>query len=166
MEGAVVRPGDLIKVADSHKAGVRYGGRIAAGSTTTTVKLDAATSVTAGKTYKLSLINTEEACIQSGVKQAETTQETCLNANVDNEWKPYVWVETKNVTTIASTEKVTEITVTSAFANTPTTNYMWILEEMGSVEAQDFRVLMTRESGPNLVEISALKYHGGEVWIY
>jgi predicted phage tail protein len=39
---------------------------------------------------------------------------------------------------------------------------MWILEEMGSVEAQDFRVLMTRESGPNLVEISALKYHGAK----
>jgi predicted phage tail protein len=39
---------------------------------------------------------------------------------------------------------------------------MWILEEMGSVEAQDFRVLMTRESGPNKVEISALKYHGAK----
>jgi predicted phage tail protein len=159
MEGAVVRPGDIIKVADSSKAGVRYGGRIAAGSTTTNIKLDAATSVTSGKTYKLSLINTEEACIQSGVKQAETTQETCLNANVDNEWKPYVWVETKDVTTVSTTESVSEITVTSAFENTPTTNYMWILEEIGSVEAADFRVLLTRESGPNIVEISALKYH-------
>jgi predicted phage tail protein len=39
---------------------------------------------------------------------------------------------------------------------------MWILEEMGSVEAQDFRVLMTRESGPNMVEISGLKYHGAK----
>jgi predicted phage tail protein len=159
MEGAVVRPGDIIKVADSHKAGIRYGGRTAAGSTTTTIKLDAPTSVTAGKLYKLSIINTEEACVQSGVKQSETTQETCLNANVDNEWKPYVWVETKDVSTIGTTEAVTEIVVTSAFANTPTTEYMWILEEMGSVEAQDFRVLITRESGPNLVEISGLKYH-------
>ena len=159
MEGASVRPGDIIKVADSHKAGIRYGGRIAAGSTTTTIKLDAPTPVTAGQTYRLSLINTEEACIRSGEKQAETTQETCLNAHVDNEWKPYVWVETKNVTTIGSTADVEEITVTSAFENTPTTNYMWILEEMGSVEAQDFRVLMTREAGQNIVEISALKYH-------
>ncbi len=74
MEGAVIRPGDLIKIADSHRAGIRYGGRIAAGSTTTTIKLDAPTSVTTAKLYKLSLINTEEACIQSGVKQAETTQ--------------------------------------------------------------------------------------------
>ena len=159
MEGAAIRPGDIIKIADSHKSGIRYGGRTAAGSTTTTIKLDAPTSVTAGKLYKLSLINTEEACIQSGVKQAETTQETCLNANVDNEWKPYVWVETKDVSTIGTTEAVTEIIVTSAFTNTPTTTYMWILEEMGTVEAADFRVLMTRESGPNIVEISALKYH-------
>ena len=159
MEGAAIRPGDIIKIADSHKAGVRYGGRIASGSTTTTIKLDAATSVTAGKTYKLSLINTEEACVQSGVKQAETTQETCLNAHIDNEWKPYVWVETKDVVTIGTTESITEVTVTSAFANTPTANYMWILEEIGTVEAQDFRVLMTRESGPNIVEVSALKYH-------
>ena len=159
MEGAAIRPGDLIKIADSSKAGVRYGGRIAAGSTTTTVKLDTPTSVTAGKTYKLSLINTEEACIRSGEKQAETTQEACINAHVDNEWKPYVWVETKNVSTVGTTESVEELTVTSAFENTPTTNYMWILEEIGSVEAQDFRVLMTRESGPNIVEVSALKYH-------
>jgi predicted phage tail protein len=162
MEGAAVRPGDIIKVADSHKAGIRYGGRIAAGSTTTTIKLDAPTSVTALKTYKLSLINTEEACVQSGVKQSETTQETCLNAHVDNEWKPYVWVETKDVNYVSVTEEVTEVTVTSAFANTPTANYMWILEEMGSVEAQDFRVLITRESGANMVEISALKYHGAK----
>jgi len=240
MEGAVVRPGDIIKVADSHKSGIRYGGRIATGkciggtstglettsaacsavsgtwdiSTTTTIKLDAPTSVTALKNYKLSLINTEEACVRSGVKQAiaalscsdasystedtclqsagtcsggtatgsenygacicitdaiwtptntwTSPQSVCLNAHVDNEWKPYVWVETKDVNYVSVTEKVTEITVTSAFANTPTPNYMWILEEMGSVEAQDFRVLMTRESGANIVEISALKYHGAK----
>ena len=185
MEGAAVRPGDIIKIADSSKAGVRYGGRVAEGkciggtstglettsaacsavsgtwdaSTTTNIKLDNPTSVTAGKTYTLSLINTEEACILSGVKQAETTQETCLNANIDNEWKPFVWVDTKNVGTIGTTEKVEEITVTSAFENTPVKNLMWILEEMGTVEAQDFRVLMTREVESNIVEISALKYH-------
>jgi predicted phage tail protein len=211
LEGAAIRPGDIIKVADSHKAGIRYGGRIAAGSTTTTIKLDAPTSVTAAKTYTLSIINTEEACVQSGVKQSiaalscsnvsystedtclqssgtcsggtatgsedydacicitdatwtptntwTSPQSICLNANVANEWKPFVWVETKNVDTIGTTEAVTEITVTSAFTNTPATNLMWILEEMGSVEAQDFRVLMTRESGPNIVEVSALKYH-------
>ncbi len=159
MEGAAIRPGDIIKVADPSKAGVRYGGRIATGSTTTTIKLDAPTPVTAGKTYTLSLINTEEACVRAGVKQSETTQETCINGHVDNEWKPYVWVETQSVNTIGTTESVSEVSVTTAFTNTPTANFMWILEESGSVEAQDFRVLMTRENGPNIVEVSALKYH-------
>ena len=159
MEGAAIRPGDIIKIADSYKAGIRYGGRIKSGSTTTTIKLDAKTPVIAGKSYKLSLINTEEACVRSGEKQSETTQETCINAHVDNEWKPYVWVETKDVSYVSVTEEVSEITVTSAFTNTPSANLMWILEEIGTVEAQDFRVLMTREVTPNTVEISALKYH-------
>ena len=211
LDGALVRPGDIVKIADSHRAGIRYGGRVSAGSTTTTINLDNATSVTSGNSYTLSLINTEEACVQSGVKQAlpascsdaslgtETAciqdagtcsggaatgsedyaacialggeaswsssntwtsqQALCLNAHVDNEWKPYVWLETKDVSTVTTTENVTSLTVTSAFSNTPTVEYMWILEESGSVEAQDFRILSVRESGESKVEISALKYH-------
>jgi len=159
LEGALVRPGDIIKIADSHRAGVRYGGRVSSGSTTSTINLDTPTSVTSGNTYTLSLINTEEACVRDGVKQSETTQATCLNAHVDNEWKPYVWVETKDVNTVSTTEDVSSLTVTSAFTNTPTQEYMWILEESGLVESQDFRVLSLKEKGENKVEISALKYH-------
>jgi predicted phage tail protein len=33
---------------------------------------------------------------------------------------------------------------------------------MGSVEAQDFRMLSIRESAPNIYEMSALKYHGAK----
>lgn len=159
LEGALVRPGDIVKIADSHRAGIRYGGRVSSGSTTTTINLDNPTSVTSGNSYTLSLINTEEACIRNGTKQVETTQSACLNAHVDNEWKPYVWIETKPVTTITTTENVSSLTVTSAFSNIPTQEYMWILEETGSVEAQDFRILTVRESGENKIEISALKYH-------
>ncbi len=39
LEGAVVRPGDVIKVADASRGGMRLGGRIAA-ATTVSVKLD------------------------------------------------------------------------------------------------------------------------------
>ena len=45
IEGAPVRPGDIIKVADSSRAGVRLGGRVRS-ATTTSVTLDA--SVTLG----------------------------------------------------------------------------------------------------------------------
>jgi len=159
LEASGVRPGDLIKIADPSRAGVRYGGRVASASTKYLIKLDSSTSVTSGKTYKISLINTESACVRDGAKQSETTQETCLNAHVDNEWKPYVWVEQRTVNTVSTTESVTELGVTSPFTNTPTSTYMWILEEIGTVEAQDFRVLSLRESEPNIYEVSALKYH-------
>ena len=162
LDGAAIRPGDLIKIADPGRAGVRYGGRIASSSTTTVVKLDAPTPVVSGNTDKLSIMNTEQACVRSGVKQAEATQSACLNAHGSNEWKPYIWTETKDVSTISTTEDVSELTVTSAFSNTPTTPYLWVLEEVGTVEAQDFRVLYVKEAEPSVVDVSALKYHGAK----
>ena len=39
---------------------------------------------------------------------------------------------------------------------------MWILEEIGTVEAQEFRVLAVRESEPNIYDVSSLKYHSGK----
>ncbi len=44
VEGAVVRPGDIIKVADASRAGVRLGGRVKS-STTSAVTLDAAVNL-------------------------------------------------------------------------------------------------------------------------
>jgi len=166
LEGAGIRPGDLVKLADPSRAGVRYGGRVAALSTGITVKLDNSTPVISGRTYKMSLLNTEKACVRFGVKQNDSngvaiaTQAACINAHVDNEWLPYTWVEQRNVNTVSTTESISQVSVTETFTNTPTANYMWILEEMGTVEAQDFRILSLRESEPNIYEVSALKYHG------
>ena len=162
MEAAGVRPGDIVKIADPGKAGVRYGGRVAANSTVNMIQLDSATPVTSGKTYKLSLLNTEAACVRDGVKQSETTQETCINAHIDNEWKPYTWVEQRDITTVTVTENVTQLGIPTAFTNTPTTACMWVLEEMGTVEAADYRVLSVREAEPSVYEISTLKYHGAK----
>lgn len=53
-EGAILRPGQIIKVADSLIAGNRIGGRIAS-ATTTTVTLD--------KEYELSIVGGEISCI-------------------------------------------------------------------------------------------------------
>jgi len=157
MDGVSVRPGDNIYIADSFKAGVRYGGRVSSGSTTTTIQLDNATSVTSGQSYRLSILHTEEACVISGAKSAHTTKEDCINA--DGKWAPFVWTETKTVNTVSTSEDVTSLTVTSAFENAPTSGLMWILEEIGSVEAQTFKVLSVREAGPNIYEISALKHY-------
>lgn len=40
MEGAYIRPGDIINVQDADRAGSRLGGRLAAGSTTTSIVID------------------------------------------------------------------------------------------------------------------------------
>jgi predicted phage tail protein len=97
------------------------------------------------------------------MKQSETTQEACLNAHIDNEWKPFTWVETRPISEDGTWDfvsaDVTQISFDDSFTNTPTTEFMWILEEIGNVEAQDFRVLALRETEQNMVEISALKYH-------
>lgn len=54
LEGAVARPGQVIKVADPTRAAVRYGGRIMA-ATTTQITLDAPVTLTANTAYTLSV---------------------------------------------------------------------------------------------------------------
>ena len=162
MDGVSLRPGDNFYVSDSFRAGVRYGGRIASGSTTTTINLDNPTPVTAGKLYYLTILHTEQACINSdGSKSSETSQEACINA--DKNWAPYVWTEKQTVSTVATTESVTSLTVTSAFENTPATGIMWMLEEYdangATVAAQKFKCLTIREKDKNTYEISGLKHY-------
>jgi predicted phage tail protein len=53
LEGAVVRPGDVIKVADPVRGGLRLGGRVAS-ATTTTITLDQ--DVPAPRAWRLSII--------------------------------------------------------------------------------------------------------------
>jgi predicted phage tail protein len=58
LEGAIVRPGNVIKVADPGRAGVRFGGRLLAASTTN-LTLDAAVTLVAGQTYTLSCLRAD-----------------------------------------------------------------------------------------------------------
>lgn len=54
-EGLLVRPGEIIKIADPLRAGERRGGRIAS-ATATSVVLDAPVTLAAGQTYTLSVL--------------------------------------------------------------------------------------------------------------
>lgn len=58
LEGATVRPGNVIKVADPGRAGVRFGGRLLAASTTN-LTLDATVTLAAGQTYTLSCLRAD-----------------------------------------------------------------------------------------------------------
>lgn len=57
LDGNIPRPGDVIQIADPARAGERMGGRLIAGSTTTSINLDANVTILAGETYSLTVVN-------------------------------------------------------------------------------------------------------------
>lgn len=54
-EGALIRPGEIIKIADSTRLRKRIGGRVVA-ATSTSITLDAPVELLAGQTYYLSIV--------------------------------------------------------------------------------------------------------------
>lgn len=64
MDGAIARPGDVIKVADPGRAGVRYGGRLVS-ATSTVLTLDSAVSIPVGVSYTISVLGDDGKVIES-----------------------------------------------------------------------------------------------------
>jgi predicted phage tail protein len=56
MDAALCAPGEIIKVQDSSRAGVRMGGRLAAGTTVSQLMLDAPMTITVGNSYEVSVM--------------------------------------------------------------------------------------------------------------
>jgi len=57
MDSAYVRPGQIIKVQDAHRAGKRVGGRLAStGNTVSSLTLDAPVTIESGKTYTVAVV--------------------------------------------------------------------------------------------------------------
>ena len=72
LDGNLCRPGQVIKVADPARAGVRMGGRLAA-ATTTALTLDAPVTLAAGETYTLSTLKADGTLQESTVTTAAGT---------------------------------------------------------------------------------------------
>lgn len=72
LDGNLCRPGQVIKIADPARAGVRMGGRLAA-ATTTTATLDAPATLAAGETYTLSTLKADGTVQESTVTTAAGT---------------------------------------------------------------------------------------------
>lgn len=66
LEGAICRPGQVIKVADPLRAGVRFGGRIKA-ATASTITLDASVTLQAGQIYTFSALKADGTVMESTV---------------------------------------------------------------------------------------------------
>lgn len=75
LEGAVARPGQVIKVADPNRAGVRFGGRLLA-ATTTSATLDAPVTLTAGEAYTFSAVKADGTVQEAGVTHSGGTLST------------------------------------------------------------------------------------------
>ena len=58
-DGVIPLPSDVIQISDVYRAGERRGGRVLAGSTKTSINLDAPVSLATGKTYTLSTIDVD-----------------------------------------------------------------------------------------------------------
>jgi len=73
LDGAIVRPGQIIKIADQMRAGARKGGRIAS-ATTTVLTLDQSIATTPGDTITVVMTDgrVEQRTIQSGDFDAKT----------------------------------------------------------------------------------------------
>ena len=56
INASFLRPGDIINVQDHREHSVQFGGRIASGSTTSTIELDREVSLESGETYNLHII--------------------------------------------------------------------------------------------------------------
>lgn len=76
MDGNIPKPGDFIQVADVARAGERLGGRLKAGSTTTSIVLDAPVAIASGTTYTLTIVTDtgalETRTVTTGVGTAST----------------------------------------------------------------------------------------------
>jgi predicted phage tail protein len=89
LEGLVVGPGDVIQTTDPIRAGRRMGGRLAA-ATVSSVTLDSAVTIEAGKTYTLWAV-LPDGTVESRVATAAPGDRTVLAVAPDFSAVPQAW---------------------------------------------------------------------------
>jgi predicted phage tail protein len=77
-----IRPGDVVAVADRYYAGMRMGGRLLAGSTTTQLRLDDVFAPVGGQTYSISVMLPDGTLVQNRSVSSWTTAEGKTTATV------------------------------------------------------------------------------------
>ena len=80
MDGNICRPGQVIKVADSNRAGVRRGGRVLSGATATSIPLDGSVTLGAGA-YTLLVVEPDGTVTERDVSTGAGTHSTLTLAS-------------------------------------------------------------------------------------
>ena len=156
VEGAFLKPGDVVKIQDADRNNVRFGGRVSTGSTTTTIELDGAVDLSNSSTYNIELIFPEGGAFlqqdsatilgttykvgdyipyannTSGTNTAITSDTLTANAvddsgnALDLVWSGDSRVEVQRI----SSYTASNVTVASAFTSAPARNSMWAIVEI------------------------------------
>ena len=137
LEGVAVVPGNVYKVLDIGRSGVRFGGRLLAGDLNT-VTLDAEVTLEAGREYSVSLIH-------------PTTMATLMSAAIGPLPNDY----TSSI-----------IPLSAALAAPPEPGTVWVLECPDYLEAQLFRCVSVTEASSGVFEIVGLMHNPGKyAWV-
>ena len=167
IEGAVARPGDVIKVADSARAGARMGGRVKS-ATTTQITIDDLIALTgigfeffvlssSGTQYIVNLtIANSAGTAYSVVPFARSTSGT--DYFIDGEWTMIVMLPDNSVESRAISSISNQvITLTTALSQAPQANAQWIISRQ-TIQEQIFRIVTVSENDGS-VDITALKHN-------
>jgi predicted phage tail protein len=139
LEGTHVVPGNLFKVADSGRSGVRWGGRVLRclhDLSTTTITLDSSVNLLAGHAYTVTLV--------------DLTQVP-------------VGLVTKNIDpgTGGDFDALTFVGLVDVAAGQP-----WILESPNTLEAQLFRCLSVTEDSMGVFQVIGISHNPGKfAWV-
>lgn len=101
LDGALARPGQIIKIADQDKAGTRIGGRLIDVINTSTVILDSEITLVNGVTYNLSLIT------PAGIVEERPVQVVPGTSSTISVSTPYSFTPTSQTIWILSSSELT-----------------------------------------------------------
>lgn len=151
IEGAIVTPGNLIKVKDSYRQIERSGGRIVS-ATNNSITLDKAVNIPSGATN-----------IQLWVQIPSALNET-IETNTTSTFNPNT--SSYFITAVAGSSNLTTLTLSgSTFSTTPTTGNIWILSYTPSGSSENtsvYKVLSVVENNPFEYEITALQHYSNK----
>jgi len=136
LEGTFVLPGQVYKVLDVGRSGVRWGGRVSS-ATASVVTLDAPVVFEYGKTYNLTLVDM-------------STTPPGLTTSV----------------IIAEPGSSLSVMLASPLTAAPIAGTPWVLESPDYIEAQLFRCLNVTEDSPGVFQVVGLSYNPGKfAWV-
>lgn len=152
LDGTLVAPGSVIRVADGLLAGKRIGGRVV-GSTESEITLDSDLTAYPGDLITVIMpdgtAQTREIQISGGIKfTADSTEYTAdtTNLTADVERKP---------------GSSTTVTVSPPFEDAPPIESVWTIESE-YLKTQLFTVVSVSESGKGIFDINAIQHEPGK----